>query len=117
MTYDTGLERRIDATISDWGSILQKKKMFGAIGYLVNGNMAFGIHKDELIVRTDEAKGDELLKEPGVRHFSMGSHTSMKNWYMAGGEAIADDFKLAKLLELGNNFAQSLPPKKIAKKL
>jgi hypothetical protein len=30
-----------------------KKKMFGGIGFLVNGNMACGILNDDLIVRMD----------------------------------------------------------------
>jgi TfoX/Sxy family transcriptional regulator of competence genes len=112
MAYDESLEQRIDGAIAQWNLAVQKKKMFGGIGYLVGGNMAFGIHGDELIVRADEARGGELLQQTGTRHFAMGERTGMKNWYLAAGEAIKDGTKLAGLLETGRAFAQSLPPKK-----
>jgi TfoX/Sxy family transcriptional regulator of competence genes len=111
MTYDKELERRIDAATAGWDEVPTKKKLFGAVGYLIHDNMAFGIHGRELIVRTTESRGNELLRQPGLRHFAMGGRTSMKNWYLAGGEAIAGDAKLTNLLETCRDYVQTLPPK------
>jgi TfoX/Sxy family transcriptional regulator of competence genes len=112
MAYDLRLEQRIDTAIAGWGLGVPKRKLFGGVGYFVNGNMAFGAHGNELIVRTSDEAGNELLKLPGIRHFVMGSHTSMKNWYLAGGEAIADEGKLAELLRLSRDYALTIPAKR-----
>ncbi|MBI2589347.1 TfoX/Sxy family protein [Candidatus Saccharibacteria bacterium] len=108
MAYDTHLEAGIDKLTLQWG--LGKKPMFGGLGYFLGGNMCFGIHKDELIVRATEEQGKELLKEPGMRPFDMSRHP-MKTWFMGGGNAISDSNNLLKLLEIGRDYALNLPPK------
>jgi TfoX/Sxy family transcriptional regulator of competence genes len=109
MAYDTNLEERIDKLSAGWD--LAKKKMFGGIGYLASGNMAFGIHRDELILRASEEQAEELLKRPGIRVFDM-TGRPMKNWLMAGGQAIKGDKDLLELLQTGCDFAVGLPSKK-----
>ena len=112
MAYDVKLEKRIDQVISSWDVEVVKKMMFGGLGYLIGGNMAFGIHHNgELIVRIDDMKGKELLKQPEFHYFEMGGKKSMKNWYMAGGLALEND-NLSRLLTLGRDFVLNLPPKK-----
>jgi TfoX/Sxy family transcriptional regulator of competence genes len=108
MAYDTDLEAKIDSLTSDWD--LAKKKMFGGIGYLLSGNMAFGIHKDELILRADEKEAESLLKQEGIRLFDM-TGRPMKNWLMAEQNAWSSDDKLEGLLKIGRDFASGLPPK------
>ncbi len=108
MAYDTKLENRIDSLTADWE--LTKKQIFGGLCYFLNGNMALGIHKDELIVKANEDQGKELLKQLGMRPFDM-SKRPMKNWFMAGGVAIKDDKKLLELLEISRDFTSTLPPK------
>ena len=105
------LEKRIDQAIASWSLDLPKKKMFSGIGYFLNGNMVFGTHKDELIIRVNEPEGKELLRRVAIRPFQMGNKAAMKNWYFAGGNAIADDTNLAALLELSRDFVSTLPPK------
>ena len=111
MAYDTGLEGRIDAAIASWGVNTQKKKLFGGIGYLYNGNMMFGIHGDELIVRVSELDTQTLMQHTGVRPFALGGMVAKKNWLFVSGEAIADNAALDGWLLLGREFASSLPPK------
>jgi TfoX/Sxy family transcriptional regulator of competence genes len=110
MAHDTQLESRIDRLIDSWGVPLTKMKMFGGVGYLAHGNMAFGIHKDGLVVRTTEEQGEELLRKPGVRVFDM-TGRPMKNWFLTSREAIDTEESLLKLLELGRDRALTLPPK------
>jgi TfoX/Sxy family transcriptional regulator of competence genes len=110
MAYDTELESRIDSLIGSWNVPLTKMKMFGGVGYLAYGNMAFGIHKDGLVVRTSDEQGQELLREPGVRVFDM-TGRPMKNWFLTSREAIDRKESLLKLLELGRDCALTLPPK------
>ena len=110
MAYDTKLEQRIDKFAAGWDITLTKKKMFGGIGYLAGGNMCFGIHKNELIIRADEAKAKKLLNKKGIRVFDM-TGRPMKNWLMASPDAFDSDAKLLELLTAGRDFGLSLPPK------
>lgn len=108
MAYDITLEQRIDKLTSPWG--LGKKKMFGGLGYFVNGNMCFAIRRDELLLRLDDEQAGTLLKITGVHIAQMGPKV-MKNWLEAGGEAIATDAKLLDLLTIGHDYALNLPEK------
>jgi TfoX/Sxy family transcriptional regulator of competence genes len=110
MAYDTGLETRIDEITEQWEEPLTKKKMFGGLGYFIYGNMCFGIHKDDLILRATPEEGDELLLKKGIRVFDM-TGRPMKSWFMANDDAISEDINLHELLIIGRNFALALPPK------
>jgi len=106
---DNQLEQRIDSLSVEWQPV--KKRMFSGYGYMVNGNLAFGIHKqDQLIVRAGEEMAEELLKRPGIRVFDM-TGRPMKNWFMATQEAFESDEELMDLLKTGYDFAKSLPLK------
>lgn len=50
MAYDEGLAQRIRELLKDMPGFVEKK-MFGGVGYMLHGNMACGIHKDDLIIR------------------------------------------------------------------
>jgi TfoX/Sxy family transcriptional regulator of competence genes len=41
---------------------VEEKKMFGGIGFLLNGNMPVGVWKDSLIVRLGPEQSEEALK-------------------------------------------------------
>jgi TfoX/Sxy family transcriptional regulator of competence genes len=49
---------------------IAEKKMFGGVGFLLNGNMLVGVWKDSLIVRLGPDEGEEALLEPHVREFT-----------------------------------------------
>lgn len=109
MAYDLDLESRIDEVIDALGDIT-KKKMFGGVGYLLNGNMCFGIHKDELVVRTSKEKADELLKQDEVRPFDI-TGRPMKGWILVSQDILETDEELSAMLLEGSQFATTLPPK------
>lgn len=111
MTYDTSLERRIDSAIAEWDEVIPKKKMFGGIAYMLNGNMVFGVHKAELVVRSTETQGRELLKRDGVRRFQLGSKVSMGGWFLVDGGELAHDSDLASMLTMSRDHVLTLPPK------
>jgi hypothetical protein len=45
MPYDPGLAERLEAVISRTRGMAEKK-MFGGIGWMLNGNMCVGVYKD-----------------------------------------------------------------------
>ncbi len=109
MPYSLDLEKRLDQIIPQFGTFI-KRKMFGGVGYLLNGNMAFGIHKNSLLVRTDPNLETELLKRDGVSLFDM-TGRPMKGWLLISPEDLKTDAQLLVWLNLALNHATTLPKK------
>lgn len=109
MAYDEGLETRIDE-LPDQGLLMAKRKMFGGIGYLVNGNMAFGIWQDSLVVRCGGDAYQACLAQPGVDVFDV-TGRPMCGWVLVRPSVIAEDATLAGWLQRGLDFALTLEPK------
>ena len=109
MAYDESFAERIrDAITGQPG--LDEKKMFGGIGYLINGNMACGIWKDSLVIRVGPDNYDDALAQPHTSLFDV-TGREMKGWILVGPEGIAEDDDLAAWAQKGVDFALSLPPK------
>ncbi len=109
MPYNTTLEDKIEDIVPQWDG-LEKKKMFGGICYLVNGNMAFGVWKDSLIVRMAPDLAVEKLKDAQVREFDV-TGKPMKGWVMVEKGSWDKKYELAGWLHIGRSFALSLPKK------
>jgi hypothetical protein len=109
VAYSHDLEKRIDARVEDFG--LAKKKMFGGICYLLQGNMCFGIYRDFLIVRLGSAAAAEpYLAQAHVKPMDI-TGRPMKGWVMVAPTAYDGPEQLRPWLSRGMRFAQSLPPK------
>ena len=109
MAYDEGLAERIRGVL-DARSDVDERKMFGGIAFLVAGNMACGVMRDDLMVRMEPDAAAALESEPGVRRFDM-SGRPMKGWVLVAPEATADDRDLERWVRRGEEFAASLPAK------
>lgn len=110
MAYNLELEKRIAAEVQ--GLPIAAKKMFGGVGYMLNGNMACGILDDDLIVRVSLDDYARLLEQPHVKVFTMkGSPKPMKGWLMVEPEGCKTVSQLGQWLKLGVEFASTLPPK------
>ena len=109
MGYNQDLKDKIDRLIDRIGEIA-KKKMFGGIGYLVNSNMCFGIHKESLVLRTSPEKAEELMRSQYVTAFEI-TGKPMKGWVLVSPDVLETDDQLLDMLRLGVSFAQTLPQK------
>jgi TfoX/Sxy family transcriptional regulator of competence genes len=110
MAYDEGLATRLrDRLIRERGVV--EKSMFGGLAMLVDGNMAVGVFRDDLLVRTDPATQDELLAEPGARMFDMVKARPMNGWIVVDAEHCADDDDFERWVGRGIAYARTLPPK------
>ena len=87
-----------------------EKSMFGGIGFLVNGNMACGVNKQDLIVRLSEHDFEEALKRPHVRVFNM-TGRPMKGWIMVSSGGYASETALKGWIDRAVAHARSLPPR------
>jgi TfoX/Sxy family transcriptional regulator of competence genes len=110
MAYDEAVAERVRGLLAS-ESGLSEKKMFGGIGFLINGNMACGVNKSALIVRIDPATQSSAMAEPGARDFDLSGGRPMKGWIMVDPEGYAKAAQLKKWVTRGVAFARSLPPK------
>jgi TfoX/Sxy family transcriptional regulator of competence genes len=113
MPYNKALEDKIEDSVHQWDGI-EKKKMFGGICYLLNGNMCFGIWKDYLIMRMAPELAAEKLNNDCVREFDI-TGKPMKGWVMVEEGSWDKIEELTRWLDIGRSFALTLP-KKVKKK-
>lgn len=109
MAYDQGLAQRMREELDQIPN-LSERQMFGGIGFMVNGNMACGVNKEEMIVRVGPENYDQALKKPHTRVFDF-TGRPMKGWVMIAPEGYESDEDLKYWIEQGVSFAQSLPEK------
>ncbi len=108
MPYDENLAKRIKSILKSRREVSQKK-MFGGIAFMLNGNMCFGVHKDELVLRMDEGSAIQSLKRKHTRPFDMGR--PMKGWIMVSKDGIKTKDNLDKWTSLAIKFVKTLPKK------
>jgi hypothetical protein len=109
MAYDEDLAARIRDRLARRKNVVEKK-MFGGIGFLLNGNILVGIWKDSLIARIGPDATAEALLEPHVRPFDI-TGKPMKGWVLVEPEGIVDDDQLAAWIARASEFVRSLPAK------
>ena len=109
MGYDENLAGRIQAILGKENG-LQAKKMFGGIGYLLNGNMVCGVIKNDLIVRVGPEVTSWALTQPYTRSFDFSGKLS-RNWVVVAPPGCASEQDLADWVERGTQYVSTLPPK------
>ena len=109
MAYDESLSGRIDDLIKDKKGFT-RQKMFGGIGFLLNGNMCVGVHKNDLLIRHDPELSSEFRSDKHVRPFAI-SGKPMKGWSLVSSDGLKGN-GLKKWVDLSFSFVKSLPPKK-----
>jgi TfoX/Sxy family transcriptional regulator of competence genes len=108
MAYDLKLAERIRTQLE--GKSFVEKKMFGGVGFLLNGNMACGVNKDDLVVRVDPERHATLLKKPHVKPFDL-TGKPMKGWLLVESAGASTAKQLSAWVKEGVDFASTLPPK------
>ncbi len=109
MPFDPGLAQRLEDLIPPASGLIETR-LFGGVGYLLQGNMCIGIYKDLLILRVGAATAKELLKDPHIRPMDI-TGRPMKGWVMVEPEGIEDDHDLTRYLNAAIQFVATLPPK------
>ena len=109
MAYDNVLASRVNAILAGLPG-LSEKKMFGGIGYLQNGNMACGVHKDYLIVRVGPDRYQAALDQDHTKVFDI-TGRPMMGWVMVAPEGVVDEQDLKQWVQQGVDFSSTLPPK------
>ena len=109
MAFSETLAQRIRQLLARRKGI-EEKKMFGGIGFLLNGNMLVGVWKNSLIVRLGPEKGDEALMEPHVKEFDI-TGRPMKGWVLVEPDGVTGDDQLKGWIQRAVKFVGKLPAK------
>ena len=111
MTYSEAQAARVRKALAGRPGLIEKQ-MFGGIAFLLGGNMAVGVHGEDLIVRVDPAQTDVLLREPGAKPFDLsGSRGPPAGWLLVAPSGYRTDVALRTWVGRGTAYASSLPKK------
>lgn len=108
MAFDEQLAERVRVVLGAEQGVTERK-MFGGLAFMVNGNMACGIVKDELMLRLGAEGADAALERPHVRHMDFTGRPMTGMVYVGRGGL--GDVELRGWVQQAAAFARSLPPK------
>jgi hypothetical protein len=108
MAYNEKLAGRIRLELGNMPFV--EKKMFGGVGFLINGNMSVGVHKDNMIVRVDPDRHEKLLKKKHTRVFDI-TGKPMKGWLIVEPEGCKTAKQLCAWVQEGVVYVLTLPRK------
>jgi hypothetical protein len=111
MAYDEQLAARIGDLMHARPGV-SERKMFGGVGWILNGNMAVGVMRtDHMVVRLPPEEIDEAIREPHVHEFGRPGAKPMKGFVLIEPGGLEDDATLAEWVERGAARAMELPAK------
>ena len=109
MAYDEQLAKRLNKLIVGRNDFYEQK-MFGGLGFLLRGNMCFGIWKDHLILRLGEEKAGRALTKKDVVPFDI-TGRAMKGWVMVAPKGTKSEDALKQWVRQAIDFVSTLPRK------
>jgi TfoX/Sxy family transcriptional regulator of competence genes len=111
MAYDEELAARVRELIEARPGVVERK-MFGGLGWMIGGNMAVGVMRnDELVVRIEPEESEAALREPHVHRFGRPRRKAMTGFVLVEPEGVEDDAALERWVDVGAARAASMPPK------
>jgi TfoX/Sxy family transcriptional regulator of competence genes len=109
MPYDEVLAATLRRLLNKRKNITEKK-MFGGVGFLLDGNICCGAWKEFLILRLGPEAARQVLSEEYTRPFDI-TGRPMRGWAMIEPAGWQDDEALNRWIAWAVEFTSSLPPK------
>jgi hypothetical protein len=109
MAFDEALAERIRQRLARRKNV-EEKKMFGGVGFLLNGNLLVGVWKSCLCARLGPEQAGEARREPHVREFDI-TGRAMKGWVLVEPGGVAGEDQLADWIGRAATFVGKLPAK------
>jgi TfoX/Sxy family transcriptional regulator of competence genes len=109
MPYNEPLAQRMRILLAGQPG-LTEKKMFGGVGFMLNGNLACGVHAQDLIVRVGPERYTPTLARPHTHPFDM-TGRPMTGWVTVESSGYESDAALQDWVRQGIDFARTLPAK------
>ncbi len=109
MPCDERLVERIRKLVAHRRGVTEKK-MFGGVCFMVNGNMACGVAKEDLVLRLGEDGSADALQQKHARPMDF-TGKPMKSMVYVAPAGIRTEASLRRWVERGIGFARTLPAK------
>jgi TfoX/Sxy family transcriptional regulator of competence genes len=105
---DDPLVARIRAALA--GKPVSEQKMFGGVGFMLNGNMVAGTLRNELLVRVGKEGNDDALKRRAARPMLHGGRP-VAGYITVGAGGTRSDRDLAGWIATAVAHVETLPAK------
>jgi hypothetical protein len=109
MAFRESLAQRIRRALTRRKGMAEKK-MFGGIGFLLNGNLLVGVWKDSLCVRLGPEQVEQALPEPHVKEFDI-TGRPMKGWVLVEPAGVTGGDQVKEWIRRAVKFVRKLPGK------
>lgn len=110
MAYDERLAERVRELLAGRRGF-SDRKMFGGIGFLLDGKFAAGVHGPDLMVRVPPEQHARYVKEAAARTFDM-TGRPMEGWLFVGPAGTKTAASLKKWVTRSADYAATLPATK-----
>lgn len=109
MAYSEELAERIREAL-DYRDGVRELKMFGGLGFMLDGNMLVGVIGDELMARVGADGEDEALDAPHARPMDF-TGRPMTGFVMVAREGAGSVEEVRAWVERALRYVSTLPPK------
>lgn len=109
MAYDEGLTELMRNDLADMPGITEKR-MFGGLAFMLDGNMLCGVHPGGAMYRVGKDNEPFALAIPGARKMEF-TGRQMGGFVDVDDDAMADDTRRGRLMDLALDFVRALPAK------
>jgi TfoX/Sxy family transcriptional regulator of competence genes len=109
MAYDEKLAERVRTALGRRSDVTERK-MFGGLAFMLHGNMACGIMKDDLMLRLGPEAAAKTVKQKHARPMDFTGRPMTGMLYVAK-EGVRTAKQLHAWLDKAEAFADTLPPK------
>lgn len=105
MAYNEELGCRIAGLLCDRGIEFAERRMFGGLGFMINGKMSIGIVKDDLMLRVLGSRIEQVMADPNVRPMDF-TGRPMKGFVFVDSGGFEGDSALRIWLDYGVAFGR-----------
>jgi TfoX/Sxy family transcriptional regulator of competence genes len=114
VSFDEDLAADVRTALARAGDV-REIRMFGGIGFMLNGNLLVAASRRGLLVRVGKDRQRDALARPGSRPMVMRGRT-MEGYIYVDPPALTDRAAVKPWVQLALAFVRTLPPKPAAKK-
>jgi len=114
VSFDEDLAASVRAALARAGDV-REVRMFGGIGFMLNGNLAVAASRRGLLARVGKDQQRAVLARPGARPMVMRGRV-MEGYVYVDPPALADRAAVKQWVQHALAFVRTLPPKPAAKK-
>ena len=108
MSAESDLALRVRAALQSLEAV-REVKMFGGVGFMVNGNLVAATSNRGLLLRVGKERQSEALAQPGIRPMEMRGRR-MEGYVYADPLTCSED-AIKAWLRSALDYVQTLPPK------